>query len=111
MTNRIDKVNSLLEHEISKIISRDFNFPNILVTLTRVETTANLIEARTYISVLPDEKVSKILETLNKGVYEVQKKINKIVNMRPVPKIIFVADKTVSSASRIEEILNKLHNN
>jgi|SRR3989344_2573685 len=111
MTNRIDKVNSLLEHEISKIISRDFNFPNILVTLTRVETTANLIEARAYISFLPDEKVSKILETLNKGVYEVQKKINKIVNMRPVPKIIFVADKTVSSASRIEEILNKLHNN
>src|SRR3989344_5461660 len=100
MTNRIDKVNSLLEHEISKIISRDFNFPNILVTLTRVETTANLIEARAYISFLPDEKVSKILETLNK-----------IVNMRPVPKIIFVADKTVSSASRIEEILNKLHNN
>lgn len=108
MTQRIDKVNSLLEHEISKIISRDFNFSDILVTLTRVDTTANLIEARAYISVLPDEKLTKVLETLNKGVYEVQRKINKMVNMRPVPRIIFIADKTVSSVSRVESILAQL---
>mgnify|MGYP001587953969 CR=1 FL=1 len=108
MTQRIDKVNSLLEHEISKIISKDFEFSDVLVTLTHVDTTANLIEARCYISVMPEPKTDKIIEILNKGVYSVQKKINKMVNMRPVPKIIFVEDKIISEASKIEAILEKI---
>jgi len=110
MVNRIDKVNSLLEHEIGKIISHDFGFSDALVTLTHVEATPNLIEARCFISVMPETKTVKVLEILNKGVYSVQKKINKMVNMRPVPRIIFVKDKVISEASRIEEILAKLKN-
>ena len=56
-TNRIEKVNSLLEHEIGKIILKDFAFsPEILVTLTRVVSSSNLIEAKVYISVYPEEK-------------------------------------------------------
>ena len=108
MTNRIDKVNSLLEHEISKIISRDFDFPETLITLTYVSTTANLIEARAYISVLPDEKADKVLDVLNKGVYGIQQKINKMLNMRPIPKIIFVRDEKIAEAARIEELLEKI---
>ena len=44
MSNRIEKVNSLMEHEVGKIIRRDFTFsPEILVTLTRIETSGNMI--------------------------------------------------------------------
>ena len=107
-TNRIDKVNSLLEHEISKIISKSFNFPGALITLTYVNTTANLIEARAYISVLPEEKTDNIIKVLNKGVYDVQQKINKMLNMRPIPKIIFVRDEKIAEAARIEELLEKI---
>lgn len=120
MSNRIDKVNSLLEREISKILLHDFTFsPDILVTLTRVEASANLIEAKAYISVLftslkpeggggPDSKISKVLEILNAEVYSVQHKINRILKMRPVPKIKFVKDENISKAGRIEELLGKL---
>ncbi len=108
MTNRIDKVNSLLEHEISKIISRDFAFPETLVTLTCVDTTPNLIEARAHISVLPDDKADKVIGVLNRGVYSVQQKINKKLNMRPIPKIIFVKDEKIAHTARIEELLEKI---
>lgn len=107
-TNRIDKVNSLLEHEISKIILKDFYFSGSLVTLTHVDTTANLIEARAYISVLPEEKTDKVLEVLDKAVYDVQQKINKMLNMRPIPKIIFMRDEKVVEAARVEALLSQL---
>lgn len=110
MSNRIEKVNSLLEHEIGQILLRDFNFSGHLVTLTHVETTPNLIEAKAYISVFPEDVAPKVLETLNKGVYDVQQKINKLLNMRPIPKIIFVLDKEVAEASRVEELLEKIKN-
>lgn len=108
MSQRIEKVNSLLGHEISKILVRDFGFQGALVTLTHVSTSANLIEAKGYISVLPEERTDAVITVLNKGVYDVQQKINKMVNMRPVPKIRFVRDKEVLEASKIEAILEKI---
>jgi ribosome-binding factor A len=109
MSNRIEKVNSLLRDEISKILLRDFAFsPEILVTLTRVECSANLIEAKAYISVFPEEKSAGILNALQKSVYDVQYKINRTLRQRPIPKIKFVKDENISKAGKVEELLGKL---
>ncbi|HLD70414.1 MAG TPA: 30S ribosome-binding factor RbfA [Negativicutes bacterium] len=108
MSERLNKVNSLLEQEIGKIIFRDFNFHGALVTLTHVDATANLIEARAYISALPEDKTDAAVKTLNWGVADVQKKINQKLNMRPVPRISFLKDEQIAEASRVEELLEKL---
>ena len=108
MTERIAKVNSLLEHEISKILLRDFNFQEALVTLTHVDASANLIEAKAYVSVMPETKTDQVLKALNKEVYSIQQKINKRLNMRPIPKIIFVKDEVIAKAAKIEELLAQL---
>jgi ribosome-binding factor A len=111
LSKRVERVNSLLEHELSKILLKDFDFsPEVLVTLTRVEATPNLIEAKVYVSVFPDEKADKIIETLNKGIYSIQQKINKLLKMRPVPKIRFVKEEQIAEAAKIEGILEKLKN-
>ena len=108
MSNRLEKVNSLLEHEIGKILLRDFAFsPEILVTLTRVNTTANMIEAKSYISVFPEGKADGIINALNKSVYDIQYKINRTLRMRPIPKIKFVKETEISRAAKIEELLYK----
>jgi len=120
MSNRIEKINSLLEHEIGKILLHDFAFsPEILVTLTRVDTTANLIEAKVYISVYcaspkpageggSEEMADRIIKILNRNIYDIQSKINKVLRMRPVPKIKFIKDENISKAGRIEELLDGL---
>lgn len=129
MTNRIEKVNSLLEHEISKILLRDFadlasprfrgeageprpesgrDFPDALITVTHVEATANLIDAKAYISVMPEDKTDKIIQVLNKEVFSVQQKINRMLNMRPIPKIRFVKDEKIAEAAKIEGLLESL---
>ena len=107
--NRIEKINSLLEHEIGKILLHDFAFsPKILVTLTRVECSSNLIEAKAYISVFPEEKSLGIINALQKSVYDVQYKINRTLRQRPVPKIRFVKDEVISHAGKIEGLLSQL---
>lgn len=106
MSDRIEKVNSLLQHEVGKIILRDFGFsPEVLVTLTRVETTSNMIEAKAYISVFPETKAEPIINALNKSVYDIQYKINRTLRMRPIPKIRFVKETEISKAAKIEELL------
>lgn len=109
MSDRIEKVNSLLRQEIGKILLHDFTFsPDILVTITRVETSGNLIQSKVYISVFPEIKSDGILNALKKSVYDVQYKINGTLRMRPIPKIIFVKEIGISKAGRVEELLAKV---
>lgn len=109
MSKRISRVNQLIKKEISQIILREIEFPSeVLVTVTRVESTGNLIEAKVFIGVIPDEKSLDVLKILNQRIYELQQKINKRLKMRPVPRINFVEEKKTREAAIVEKILEEL---
>lgn len=110
MSIRAQRVNQLIKKELSQIILREINFPeNILVTLTRVDTSSDLEQARIYVSVIPEEKARKVLEILNKSTYYLQQKLNQRLRMRPIPKIHFVHERKTSEAGRVEELLEEIH--
>lgn len=109
MNKRLQRLNELIKEELGKILLREGNFPKgIFVTITRVGTLPNFSEAKVWISVLPETKVEKIVEVLNKRVYFLQQKINKTLRMKFVPKIVFEVETQTKEAARIEEILEKL---
>lgn len=109
MSKRIQRVNQLIKKELSQIILKEIEFPqDVLVTITQVETSANLIDSNVWISVLPEERSKRILEILNKNIYILQQKLNQRLKMRPVPKIKFLEEKRTAEAGKIEEILEKL---
>lgn len=107
---RIQRVNQLIKKELSQIILREVNFPqNVLVTITRVEVSRNLIQAKIYISVMPEEQSSQVLDVLNGQIYDIQQLLNKRLRMRPVPRMIFIKEEKTQEAGRIEELLEKIH--
>lgn len=109
MTDRILKVNQLFKKEIGRIMLEDVDFPdNVLVTITEVSTTPNLIESRVYISCLPENKTEEVFLVLSRNIYHIQKTLNKKLNMRPIPKIIFKKEKKIGQADKIESILEQL---
>lgn len=121
MTKRILKVNELIKREISQILLKEVEFPKeILVTVTRVETSVDLNQVKVFLSVMsaPDgNKVSEtgakkqatnILQILNRQIYDIQQMLNKRLKMRPIPRIRFVEEKKTEEAGRIEEILEKI---
>lgn len=109
MSERILRVNQLIKKELGKILYKEVELPEgALVTITRVATTSNLIQARVYISTMPESQNNEVLTILNKSLYGLQQKLNKKINMRPMPKIIFVEEKTTAQAGRIEELLEKI---
>jgi ribosome-binding factor A len=106
---RIKKINSLIKEELGKIINEEIEFPKgILVTLTRVETGKDLSESKVFISCFPKEKSKEILENLEKEIFFIQKKLNKKLVMRRVPRIKFFEEEKTAQAGKIEEILEKL---
>jgi ribosome-binding factor A len=112
MGNRIQRVNSLIKNELSKIFLRELDFPNdILVTITRVETSVDLNQARVYISVMPAGQIDRVFEVLSKGIYDIQQKLNKRLKMRPIPKIKFEREEKTKEAGRVEELLEEIKEN
>lgn len=109
MSKRIPRLNELVKEELGKILLREGNFPKgFLVTITRVETSVNLSEANVWISVFPEEQTGKIVAILNKRIYYLQQKINKILRMKFVPKIRFLIETKTKEAARVEELLQKI---
>lgn len=109
MKERILQINQLIKRELSQIILREIEFPlDVLVTITRVETTRKIDEAKIYVSVLPESKTKLISNILNRCIYRLQQLLNKRLRMRPIPRIVFVEEKETIKAGRIEEILEKI---
>lgn len=109
MSERIPKVNQLIKRELGQILLREIDFPkNTLATVTRVETSVDLEEAKIYVSVIPEGQISRVLHILNTRVYNLQQKLNKRLQMRPTPRIRFCQEKETIQAGRIEEILEGL---
>jgi len=109
MSKRIQRVNQLIKKEISQLLLREVEFPaDTLVTVTRVETSADLKESNIWVSVIPEERQKRIPEILNKNIYILQQKLNKRLKMRPIPRIKFLEEKKTREAGRIEEILEEL---
>ncbi|KPJ71813.1 ribosome-binding factor A [Parcubacteria bacterium DG_74_3] len=112
MQKRILRVNQLIQKELSQIVLKEVEFPsNLLVTITRVQTSSDLKEVKVYVSCLPDDEVSRVLQILGKLVYPLQKKLNKRLKMKPIPRIKFVQEFKTREAGRVEELLEEIKNN
>lgn len=109
MSNRISRINNLIKQELSKILLRELDFPkDVLVTLTRIETSIDLREAKVYISVIPEEQFEKVLKILNKEIFNLQQKLNQRLKMKIIPKLKIIKEEKTKEAAKIEEILESL---
>lgn len=109
MSKRIQRVNQLIKRELGQILLKEMEFPaEVLVTVTRAETSTDLNESNIWISVIPEERQKGILEILNKNIYILQQKLNMRLKMRPIPRIKFLEEKKTKEAGRVEELLEEL---
>jgi ribosome-binding factor A len=93
MSKRIERVNELIRQELGGIMLKHFEFVGALVTITRVETSADCRYSKIFLGVLPENMTTSVFSKINKSeVYNIQKTLDKRLFMRPVPKIQFCHD-------------------
>jgi ribosome-binding factor A len=104
MSHRINRVNELLKREIGAVVQKDYEWNGALVTVSAVETTQDIKEAKVWVGVLGG-RVEPVLEKLNHDHGSIQKKICKRVVLKSTPVLTFRHD---GSAERGVEIVNLL---
>ncbi len=63
---RYERVSSLIQAELGKIILKEIETPGVLITVTRVEVNKDLERAIINFSVIPSDKSGEILKILEK---------------------------------------------
>ena len=104
MSRRLDRVNELLRREIGAILQKDYEWKNLLVTVSEVEVTQDLKEGKVWTSVLGGD-AGPVISKLNKEHGSIQAKVMKRVVLKSTPVLRFYHD---SSASRGVDIVNLL---
>ncbi len=106
---RLEKINELLQHKISALLTKEVSFKlGVLVTVARVSTSPDLRQCKILVSVYPASEGNYVLETLKKEAYALQGALNQQLHMRPLPRIHFEIDSTEEEAQKVEDILLSL---
>ncbi|MCM3128759.1 MULTISPECIES: 30S ribosome-binding factor RbfA [unclassified Paenibacillus] len=107
---RTGRVNEQVKKELSLLIQSELKDPRIgFVTITGVEVTNDLSQAKVYLSVLGDEEQkNNSLKALDKASGFLRSELGKRVRLRHVPELIFKIDESIAYGSRIEKLLTEI---
>lgn len=106
---RSQRVSSLIREKLSWLVFKEVEVAGVLITLTEVEVDKKLERATVKFSVLPSERAPEVLKILGKRAPELQFKLMKEINIKPMPRIVFEIDRGPEKAAEIEKKL--LENN
>ena len=106
------RVGEELRHLISNALLRETFYDQIIennnITITEVNVSPDLKNAKVYIMPLGGENKFEVLDSINKANGRIKKLISNNINLRQIPKLQFRIDETFEYAKNIENILQKI---
>ncbi len=105
MVNRMDKINELVKHELSRQIL--LHFPDEIVSVTAVEVSRDLSYAKVWLSALSD--VEGVVKRCQAEAGELTKALAAKLSIKKVPRLSFYADRAPGEAEKIERLIDEIH--
>ena len=108
--SRPHRVADQIRSELALLITREVHDPGLgFVTLTRVQMSPDLQQARVYYTVLGDEKACRESgRALERAAPFLRRRVGAHLHLRRVPELTFVYDESVAGQDRIERLLHEI---
>ena len=111
MSERILRVNSEIQKAISEVIQTELKNPMIkgLITVTKVDTTADLDQAKVYLSIFEEETREDVFNAIKHSAGFIRRELARIVDLRKVPFLTFFLDNSYEYGKSIDDVLSKIN--
>jgi ribosome-binding factor A len=109
-TRRMDRVNVLLRHGISEVLSRELNDPRLssVISVVRVDCAPDLHNARVFVSVLGDANRKKdAMRALQSASGFIHRTLRKGVSIKTVPFLEFRLDESIEQGAELLEFMKQ----
>ncbi len=105
------RVGELIKQSLGQIFLRDeAKVPNINtknITVTEVRMSPDLKNARAYVIPLGGKDTDKAVSVLTEFSHRIRKVLSKKVDMKFLPRVSFVSDKSFDYAAKIEKLIQE----
>jgi len=108
-SDRMRQVDMALRDYFAQSISRMVELdPGVVVSVIKVQTTADLHYSTVFLSIVPDQLAGSSLATIRKHTGDIVADVAEHITFRMIPKFKFVIDDTERKAAHIEQLLDSL---
>lgn len=109
MSKRIQRVNELLQREISDQMRQHYQHDAVKITISDVETSADLRNTRIFYAVLGDESdIQQAKVFFRKVGKDLHQRVSKVVVLKYFPRFEFLYDPSLERGADILNLLDEL---
>lgn len=111
MSVKVDRMDGILQKEISSILRLDLKNPKLgFVTVTDVQCTGDLSLAKVYVSFLgKQDRNDAGMKILNQSKGFIRSTLAKRIKIRKMPDLVFIQDTSLENGNRIEGIIKQIN--
>ena len=110
---RAERVGEQMKQEIMDIVNNKVKDPRVgFLTITDVELTNDLSQAKVYLTVLGNDKeVDNTFKALHKATWFIKSELGSRMRLRIIPELPFEYDESIEYGNKIERMIQELHKN
>jgi ribosome-binding factor A len=111
MAHRIQRVNTLLRHEISELLKRQVKDPRLgtFIIVTEVSTSPDLKYAKIFVScIASEEEKQETLSVLASASGFFRRELAKHLDLPRIPELNFQWDDSIERGDRLLQLIDKV---
>ncbi len=109
MSNRIVRINELVQREISDILRQRHTAESVAITIAEVRISPDLRDGRVFVAILGDAAtVADRFRWLQKRSGEIRAELSKRIVIKFLPHLTYVLDKSTDRVARLLRALDEV---
>ena len=109
-SNRIAAINEEIQKELSALLRtvKDPRIQDVMISITRVETTPDLRYTKVYVSFLQEDKAKEAMKGLKSAAGFLRRQLGSNLRLRYAPEIVWSLDYSITSGAKMLGLINSL---
>ena len=109
MSNRIVRVNELIQREISAILRQRYQSESVAITISEVRVSPDLRDGRVFVSVVGSEEFAEEkLRWLRSQANDIRTEVSRRIVLKYLPKFAYLLDHTAIRGARILQMIDEM---
>jgi len=109
-SNRILLINEEIQKELSALLRtvKDPRVQDVMISITRVETTPDLRYTKVYVSFLQEDKAADAMKGLKSAAGFLRRQLGNNLKLRYSPEIVWALDDSITYGAKMLALINSL---
>ncbi len=109
MSNRIVRINELVQRELNDILRRHYQAEAVAMTVTEVRVAPDLRDARVFVAIVGgDEVVQEQFRWLRRQAPALRAELARRIILKYLPRFEYVLDESTVRGARVMQVLDEI---